>query len=685
MNIIDMLSPDRRRYKQELSRIKTELLKLNKIAKNDGNFQTIGGYRPGKLSHSIYENAFPYVRPQIDMAKTAELSIEDARGDSYPLESVAAGAAINNPSIDMDKLSFIDFALSSFLTQDELAIRVHFDGNKPSLDTVYGYTFLPICSRERRGGINYYNVVTDSGQYQLDESEVMLLRYSRTPENIDQGFSPGTAIRKWSTVDDYVADYERGFLENGAFLGVVIGIPAISDTDFENQMATLEKDLRGAKNANKITYVKKPLNVDGTTSSIDFQVVQSTNKDLDLTGMNSLVSQHMQNDFGTPSTFFGDDSTAKFDNADITKSNFIEWRINPVLANFWGQFSHEVGRICGVSGFNIKAKIEPPELADKKLVEAQTKTMLVTQWLTLVQGGAEPYSATKALELPDSFIVVGREIQNAPKPEVVTAPSSTPTVAAAPRLEQHTHYHSHGDNSEKFDVNTPIVYKPEFTDSEGDEKAIYDSIMRELRKLKSDDDSKIDEAALTLAIFNIVKKRYESAGVKTARSIAQKTTEKIATQFVLSDGLGTDMQMRLATAVADIAQDARNTAAAINANPQGLTAAEIRKQVDSSLPAYRAEMIARNEVVNGEREGALQSAKDIAGQYGLTINKVWVTEPDACDICSAMDGRTVGVEEKFFTNNEILTGGIQLVNDYASGDTPDAHPNCRCSFKFEVE
>lgn len=675
MSIFDTLSPSRRQYKQELARIKTELAKLDKIAKNESGFQTIGGYRPGHLEHSIYENAFPYVRPQIDIAKTAEPYIEDANGERFELDSTVATKALLSPSVDMDYLSFVDYALSSFLTQEELAIRVHYDGKSPSIDNVYGYTFLPQCSRERRGGVNYYNVITEGGQYQLNESEVMLLRYSRLPEDIDRGFSPGTAIRKWASVDDYVADYERGFMENGAFLGVIIGIPAISDTDFTNQMEGLERDLRGAKNANKITYVKKPLNVDGTTSTIDFKVVQATNKDMDLSSMNSMVGKHMQNDFGTPSTFFGDDTSAKFDNADVTKSNFIEWRVNPILSNFWAQFSHELSRICGISGLTIKAKVEPPELADKKLVEAQTKTTIVTQWLALIQAGANPYSVSKAMELPDRFIVVGREIQNAPKPEPVVATQSAP----APLLEQHTHYHS-----EKNDALNVAQYKPTFSDSEGDERAIYNAIMRETRNLNTDDGS-FDEVALTAVIFNVVKKHYEAAGVKTARSIAQKTTEKIATQFVVGEQITTDMKMRIADLVAGYAQEAKNTVAAVTANQQGLTAAEIKKQVDASLPAYRAEMIARNEVINGEREGALQSAKDIANTYGVKINKVWVAEPDACEICSALDGRVVGVEDKFFSNNEILPGGIQLVNDYASGETPDAHVNCRCSFKFEVE
>lgn len=678
MSIFDALSPSRRQYKQELARIKTELVKLDKIAKNDSGFQTIGGYRPGHLEHSIYENAFPYVRPQIDIAKTAKPYIEDINDDRFDIDTIAATKALLSPSVDMDYLSFVDFALSSFLTQEEVAIRVHFDGKQPDLDNVYGYTFLPNCARERRGGINYYNVVTEGGQYQLNESEVMLLRYSRLPEDIDRGFSPGTAIRKWASVDDYVADYERGFMENGAFLGVIIGIPAISDTDFASQMESLEKDLRGAKNANKITYVKKPLNVDGTTSTIDFQVVQATNKDMDLSSMNSMVSKHMQNDFGTPSTFFGDDTSAKFDNADVTKSNFIEWRVNPILDNFWGQFSHELSRICGVRGLNIKARVEPPELADKKLVEAQTMTTLVAQWLALVQAGAEPYSASRAMGLSDKFIVVGREIQNAPKPEPATTVVATQS-APAPRLEQHTHYHS-----EKNDALNVAQYNPTFTESESDERQLYNAIMRETRKLNTDDGI-FDEAALVAVIFSVVKKHYEAAGVKTARSIAQKTTEKIATQFVVGEQITTDMKMRIADLVAGYAQEAKNTVAAVTANPQGLTAAEIKKQVDASLPAYRAEMIARNEVINGEREGALQSAKDIANTYGIKINKVWVTEPDACEICSALDGRVVGTEDKFFNNNEILPGGIQLVNDYASGETPDAHVNCRCSFKFEVE
>ena len=74
----------------------------------------------------------------------------------------------------------------------------------------------------------------------------------------------------------------------------------------------------------------------------------------------------------------------------------------------------------------------------------------------------------------------------------------------------------------------------------------------------------------------------------------------------------------------------------------------------------RAEMIARTEIAKAATQGSIAGWK----ASGVVSNKQWLTAPDCCDECSALDGVIVGIDEEF------PDGG---------GDGAPLHPRCECS------
>lgn len=78
---------------------------------------------------------------------------------------------------------------------------------------------------------------------------------------------------------------------------------------------------------------------------------------------------------------------------------------------------------------------------------------------------------------------------------------------------------------------------------------------------------------------------------------------------------------------------------------------------------YRAEMIARSETSRAANEAALDAYR----QSGVVTRKVWMTAPDCCDECAALDGTVIGIEDKFFESDYDVEG---------NGDGPPLHPNC---------
>jgi SPP1 gp7 family putative phage head morphogenesis protein len=92
---------------------------------------------------------------------------------------------------------------------------------------------------------------------------------------------------------------------------------------------------------------------------------------------------------------------------------------------------------------------------------------------------------------------------------------------------------------------------------------------------------------------------------------------------------------------------------------------KLRKRVSETfgdMEKWRAERIARSETIRAQEQGNLAAWKE-----GGFSQKVWLANPDCCDICQDLDGKVVDIDEPFFDDH------------YGDGMAPPAHPNCRCS------
>jgi len=92
-----------------------------------------------------------------------------------------------------------------------------------------------------------------------------------------------------------------------------------------------------------------------------------------------------------------------------------------------------------------------------------------------------------------------------------------------------------------------------------------------------------------------------------------------------------------------------------------LTAGETQAYIDE-LTAARAQTIARTELSYAVNRGLrdVWALMITRGELSADTERLWVVEPDACDICEPYDGVAVPLTEEF-----------------DEGDPP-LHPNCRC-------
>lgn len=103
------------------------------------------------------------------------------------------------------------------------------------------------------------------------------------------------------------------------------------------------------------------------------------------------------------------------------------------------------------------------------------------------------------------------------------------------------------------------------------------------------------------------------------------------------------------------------------ANGLSMSAAVARAQsatdrYQTQVHRYRASTIARTEIMRANSEGRQEAWRQGAegGWISPNAEKEWIAEPDACEICEALNGTRVA-----------------LTDEFSEGEPP-AHPNCRC-------
>jgi hypothetical protein len=115
---------------------------------------------------------------------------------------------------------------------------------------------------------------------------------------------------------------------------------------------------------------------------------------------------------------------------------------------------------------------------------------------------------------------------------------------------------------------------------------------------------------------------------------------------------------------------------------------EAGKLVAGEKLKYRAELIERTEYARAQNAGRDWQLRDA----GAT-RKVWRANPDACEFCAELDGKTIGAEDSFFKRGDRIElapleegDNVQTMKlDYSDTDYPPLHPNCVCSVEYDFD
>lgn len=692
------------------------------------------------------ENVFAQLRPLVDELKMVVPYGVGRNGAKLPLIRTPELQVLQSPNDDMGWAEFADLMFSTWLTEKELNIHVWKDANK-----VYGYSILPVGTRRKLGNRTYFQTtLADGSLVELSNDEVMTLRFSRNPRNIDNGISPGIASMVWAQIDDVLAQYQLAHFENGAVPAYITIIRASTEEKYRAKRDELEHGFHGSKNKGKTLYLWRQFLDDGQErDEVEVKTIQGSNASLAIKEIMSIVNDKINKAFGVSEFILGNDSSAKYDNAELSQQQFMQHRVYPALFTFWSQFQHELNRILPKGlPYSISWELPIPELTDRMKVKAETekikqetanlrvqkdkieeeKRKLLEEQEKLrkdtlqveantnrthldaitaaVNAGATPESAVAALGLDDKWLEVARSIADKATSSIENGSDSEQTIqsgdAQNPSLSDVTAliYHDCGHSHHTDDAITPT-----FTAEEKREKEIYDMLLRIVQSVVTElteSGEILTKEQIRQIRDDIVKQLIEEAdlgandGAEHIQAIVLgDTAEEIAA--VLKDGgyhvsedFITKLRERTETLIQRLDEHVREKAHEVLdvERETPLTAKQIEDELAKVLPRGRAATIARNETVNAFRAGHLENDKYLANKYGLKLRKVWrVTHDDrACPICKAMDGQVVALDSAF---PDSVTGedGVRYVweRDIYNQGGEIPSAHVNCRCHFETE
>lgn len=564
-------------------------------------------------------------------------------------------------------------------------------------NNIVGFTFLEQPGISRRDGVTYYNV----GSQYFTENEVITITGGVNPHDLYGGYAPGEASRRWATLDEYIADFQQGFFENGAVPAGQFIITASSKTDYEDTKRALQSKHRGAGNNNNITYTPRP--VDPATgkpgdSKIEWIPFQQSNREIDFKNLFEQANKRIDSSFGVPASIRGVGENNNYATARLDQQNFIRFTIEPLALRIYTQITHELNRITGGLGYAISFKLEYPAIADEEKVQAETKNVEVSALRQLLDEGFTLESAIEALQLSNSYKLLkegestetvidndkpdvdeGDEVGNAPDPDKIDGITPLNSIKNASSNYDELYAVARGTMKRQVDKAVSELEESDIQNAVNPDPTIdeEDQFIEDMIKVI---------AGIILAIgviqYALGKELLEKAGVSTDTLTAFTFTDLAETRYrTYLRKVGTSYMTDTADKIRKVLDDAKE---------RGLNLADTKRNLRGILNTdeYRIKRLAETELNRSQAMGSIESMIEIQNQSGATLEKGLVhTGGDLpCEFCAVLLDRWVVVDQTFVLQGETIVGvnGGMYINDFTDNDGYDIHPNGHCSPQYRV-
>lgn len=673
-----------------------------------------GGISPGMFGHytsETYASAYPSIRA---------ISAEYMAVMPYAIDS--NGKPVDNPVIDAlfhpnqedSVVSFSEKIAVSTLVRPKTYIlvwrkdgRTARPGGNFRKDTIAGFTFLERPAIQRRDGHTFYQV----GEDVYTENEVIVLPGGVDPQNLYAGYSPSEAARRWVKLDDYIADYQAGFFENGAVPTGMFTVTAPTNEDYNDTVDTLQSKHRGNGKNNNVTYSHRPVGQNGETypAQIEWTPFAQSNKDIDFKNLFDQTNRRIDTAYGVSQIVKGVDDAATYANAQVAVAGFSKRAVYPLLLRNYTQITHELNRITGGLGVSITFNYDIPAVADEEKVVAETNNVRVDTVSKLLTLGYSLESIANALELPATFKLLsktdeplvidndkpevdeGNEVANSPDPDDVGGTYYVRSVKGGsestnPKAHKTTKAADDELTDEERLENVARKYLDTQVDrviSDLDGDGVEDLLLSDSPEPTDEElDTFVDEAFVVILSILIAQgllgKREaidiaNDNGIPTAdigdfvlSDLAREQYKTYLQRVGLSYGSDTGASIRKVLAQADI---------------DGLGRDQIIRNLRQipGLEEYRVKRLAVTEVNRSTGLAKIEAFKELAAETGTSWEKGLVHRSTPKDsLCLATIGVYVPLAETYWPVGGVIVGTDDkfFINDFVNNECTGVHPSC---------
>jgi phage portal protein BeeE len=684
-------------------RTETKIISLEDLGWHNLN---MGGTRSYKYyRENNFENAYSSITAIANRSMVVEPYAIDQNGKKLKQNSIID--ALYHPNQEMSAVDFREALSIMTLVHNKTYILVHTksEGEKITANNISGFTFLEgvVESWDYSDNTVTYKVGSDT----YDQDQVIVLK-GINPYDLEKGYAPAVAARRWTRLDDYIADYQSGFFENGAVPAGQLIITASTKQEYRDIKNALQEHHRGPKANNNLTYSHRPTDENGksTNALIEWVPFAQSNGKLELGSLFEQVNKKIDSVYGVPASMRGVNDNNTYASVRVDEAIFIDNCVRPRLLKVWSKFTHELNRITGGIGVAITFDLATPNLADEDKVMAEKNNLDMTLITYMTEKGYSLDSVITAFKLPEDYKLLsvgyskpeavtvtdnpnvdqGNEVSTAPVSEAAPKTLKAKQITDQDRARQEAKIEAAVKGQLDRQVSLAIAQLNDRMSKTIKRKA-YGDTTAESEELFVEELTK--EVSIIVAAYGFFENAMGrqlilQAGLSTAnvKPFYMTQAQRNAYKDYLT-GVAQYFNDQTAEMVRDITENG-----IVTHQSQAEIEAQLRDVMSGGKADYRATRIARTEVNRASGEASNISMENIQNDTGYKIVKIWkVRSADPCEFCEAMDGEEVGVSETFMGKGDDFVGasGGIMTNDFVDMDVPEMHPNCTCTMVFEVQ
>lgn len=649
----------------------------------------------------MYENGYSSIRAIANRYMTlVPYAIDD---NGKPLATPPnVIQALSRPNQDMSGVDFRDALAVMTMVHDNVYVLVHEKFGRTTRparegireDQIAGFTFLENAIEVSIDGKIQYEVYK-SGSKDVYYPYQVLDLHDVNPKNLSKGYSPSRAARRWTKIDDYIADYQGGFFENGAVPAGQFIITAPSAQEYKDIVRNLKKKHRGAGQNNNVTYTYAPIDpVSGKPgqAAITWVPFNTTNKDLSLQELFNQANKKIDSVYGVSAFIRAIDEAPNFATAQVIERNFVENTVRPFAIKKWGRIQHELNRITGGLGYGISFKLETPHIAEEQKSTAETDLVIWNTIKDIIASGFTYDSAVNTLKLPPNWALLEEGENktttiNNPKTDVGEG-SDVP----ANKLKKKTK--SRQPKAELTDQERIENATTKFMRSQVD-NAIeqYSESVKNSIKMQDPTQAEIDAyIAEMMAIITGILTAYGIEGYAEGALIADLTVGEL-NGYVLTETSKNAYETYLKKVAESYGADTSDSIRKVlsEANLNGLNRVETEKALKNIMDTddWRVKRLARTELNNSSNVGKLEGMKamstEAGGRWEKTINH---TKGGICPLCESQEGIWTALDIPLWGVGDSITtvndkgDTVIYINNWQDNQANDYHPQGRGTLIF---